>query len=49
MQPVDPKITALEDLVKRQSVAIDELRRRVLFLERENKRRQSEIQSIPTK
>jgi hypothetical protein len=45
----DPEIKILQDLVKRQSRAIDDLIQRVLYLERENKRRRSEIQQIPTK
>lgn len=46
---IDPEIKILQDLVKRQSRAIDDLIQRVLYLERENKRRRSEIQQIPTK
>jgi len=46
---IDPEIKVLQDIVKRQSRAIDDLIQRVLYLERENKRRRSEIQQIPTK
>lgn len=45
----DKKIEALEALVKRQGAVIDDLRKRVALLERENKRRTSEIASIPRK
>ena len=46
---IDPEIKVLQDIIKRQSRAIDDLIQRVLYLERENKRRRSEIQQIPTK
>lgn len=45
----DPKLLAMEETVRRQSAIIAELARKINFLERENKRRQSEIQSIPRK
>ena len=44
----DIEIKALQNLVNRQSKAIDDLIQRVIYLERENKRRRSEIQQIPT-
>jgi len=45
----DARLEALEKLVKRQSSIIDNLLKRVALLERENKRRASEIASIPRK
>lgn len=45
----EKKIEALEKLLKKQGAVIDDLRKRVALLERENKRRASEIASIPRK
>jgi len=45
----DKRIEALEKLVAKQNAIIDNLLKRVALLERENKRRASEIASIPRK
>lgn len=45
----DPKIEALEKLVKQQGLMINLLMKRTALLERENRRRTNEIASIPRK
>ena len=45
----DKKIEKLEKLLDQQQILIKQLLKRVAVLERENKRRVSEIASIPRK
>lgn len=45
----EKKIEALEKLVAKQGAIINNLSKRIALLERENKRRVSEIASIPRK
>jgi uncharacterized coiled-coil protein SlyX len=45
----DKRIEALEKLVAKQNAIIASLSKRLALLERENKRRASEIASIPRK
>ena len=46
---IDKTVEALEKVVKRQAGLIENLVKRVALLERENKRRASEIAQIPRK
>lgn len=46
---IDKRIETLEKLVAKQSAIISNLSKRIALLERENKRRVSEIASIPRK
>lgn len=45
----DAKLETLEKLIKRQASMIENILKRLALLERENKRRASEIASIPRK
>jgi uncharacterized coiled-coil protein SlyX len=45
----EKRIEALEKLVAKQGAIISNLSKRIALLERENKRRASEIASIPRK
>ena len=45
----DKKIEKLEKLLNQQETVIKQLLKRVAVLERENKRRMSEIASVPRK
>jgi uncharacterized coiled-coil protein SlyX len=46
---IDKRIETLEKLVAKQNAIITSLSKRLALLERENKRRASEIASIPRK
>jgi len=46
MKTNETKIAELEDMVKRQNRLLDNLYKKILFLERENARRRSDVEKL---